>query len=71
MNADTAGWQTMESAPEGKPVMTKIDDGRGVRNEQIMTRKGRLWWIPTADGCGMYVYYTPTHWRPSHQGPDQ
>jgi len=44
--------------PEGVEVMTKIHDENGVRNEQILTRKGRLWW-----SGGAYVYYTPTHWR--------
>jgi hypothetical protein len=42
-------------------VNTRIDDGRGVRNEQPLKRSGRLWW--TADGT-VYVYYTPTHWKP-------
>ena len=44
--------------PVGVEVMTKIDDGNGVRNEQVMTLKHSLWWIGD-----MYVYYTPTHWR--------
>jgi hypothetical protein len=46
--------------PDGVPVDTKIDDGKGVRNEQQLTRQGRLWFAP--DGS-MYVYYQPTHWR--------
>jgi hypothetical protein len=41
-------------------VDTKIDDERGVRNEQPLKRSGRLWFFP--DGS-MYVYYEPTHWR--------
>lgn len=52
-------WQTTETAPEGKPVMTKIDDQNGPRNEQVLVRKGRLWFYPD---MSMYVYYTPTHW---------
>jgi hypothetical protein len=44
--------------PEGEAVLTKIDDDRGVRNEQTLIRRGHLWF--TDD---MYVYYTPTHWR--------
>jgi hypothetical protein len=44
----------------GKLVETKIDDEKGVRNEQILKRQGNLWYVP--DGS-MYVYYTPTHWR--------
>ena len=57
-------WQPINTAPENVLVMTKIDDDHGVRNEQAMTRRGQLWWIDTADKVGMYVYYTPTHWRP-------
>lgn len=40
--------------------MTKVDDEKGVRNEQELKRQGNLWFVP--DGS-MYVYYTPTHWR--------
>lgn len=47
--------------PEGVVVETKIDDQRGVRNEQPLKRSGSLWFFPDAS---MYVYYTPTHWRP-------
>lgn len=53
---------TKQLPPEGMVVMTKIDDAKGVRNEQELKLKGRLWWMP--DGQ-MYVYYTPTHW--SHE----
>ena len=52
-------WRTDE-APEGIVVDTKIDDSKGVRNEQPLKRQGNLWFYP--DGW-MYVYYTPTHWR--------
>ncbi len=40
-------------------IMTKIDDGNGIRDVQELKFNGRLWFIP--DGS-MYVYYTPTHW---------
>jgi hypothetical protein len=50
-----------ELPPDGVTVETKIDDRRGVRNEQTLKRLGRLWFFP--DGS-MYVYYVPTHWRP-------
>ena len=40
-------------------VDTKIDDDKGCRNEQPLTRSGRLWF--TRDGS-TYVYYEPTHW---------
>ncbi len=52
---------------KGVEVMTKIHDADGLRNEQSLTLKQRnessrpMWWLP--DGS-MYVYYTPTHWRP-------
>jgi hypothetical protein len=46
--------------PEDVIVSTKIDDGKGCRNETTLKRIGRLWFVP--DGS-MYVYYTPTHWR--------
>lgn len=51
-------WRTIDSAPDGVEVETKIDDEGGVRNVQVMRRSGRLWWAG-----GMYVYYQPTHWR--------
>ena len=54
-------WQPEASAPDGVVVMTRIDDAIGIRYEQRLQRRGRLWWL--ADGS-MYVYYTPTHWKP-------
>lgn len=53
-------WQPIETAPAHLLVETKIDDGKGVRNEQPMVRSGGLWFV---EGMGMYVYYTPSHWR--------
>ena len=55
-------WQSVDTAPDGVVVETKIDDAQGVRNVQPLKRQGRLWFVP--DGA-MYVYYTPTHWRPA------
>ena len=55
-----ADWQPIETAPEGRPVLTKIDDAQGERNIQTLKRSGRLWFVP--DGS-TYVYYAPTHWR--------
>lgn len=52
-------WQTVDNAPEDIPVLTKIHDGDGPRNEQMLRKRGNLWW--TTDGS-MYVYYRPTHW---------
>lgn len=54
-------WRAASTAPENVEVNTKIDNERGVRNEQTLKRRGNLWWFP--DGS-MYVYYTPTHWAP-------
>lgn len=51
-----------DQLPEsGKLVDTKIDDENGIRNEQPLIRNANLWFEP--DGK-MYVYYTPTHWKP-------
>ena len=46
--------------PNGVPVRTKIDDACGVRNEQVLVLKGKLWFH---QDLTMYVYYTPTHWK--------
>lgn len=54
-------WEsTLYTPPEGIPVLTKIHDLKGVRNEQVLVYKGNLWWFPD---MSMYVYYTPTHWK--------
>lgn len=44
---------------DGVPVHTKIDDADGVRNVQMLKRRGNLWFLVDDS---MYVYYTPTHW---------
>lgn len=56
-----ATWLPAREAPDGVEVETKIDDDGGVRNVQTLKRSGNLWFVP--DGS-MYVYYTPTHYRP-------
>jgi hypothetical protein len=48
--------------PEGQVVETKIDDSAGERKIQKLRRRGLLWHLPDDS---MYVYYTPTHWRPA------
>lgn len=55
-------WNSVEvTLPlDGVVVATKIDDAMGIRNEQDLKRRGRLWFVP--DGS-IYVYYTPTHWK--------
>ena len=55
-------WNSIETAPEDRVVLTKIDDAAGERNVQSLRRRGRLWFVP--DGS-MYVYYAPTHWKPA------
>lgn len=56
-------WRSIadELPEEGVVVETKIDDAAGVRNEARLKRRGRMFFF--ADES-MYVYYTPTHWRP-------
>ena len=54
-------WQTIETAPEGVIVNTKIDNRGGCRNECKLIKQGKLWFY---DDMSMYVYYTPTHWSP-------
>jgi hypothetical protein len=52
-----------QEPPEGEMLETKIDDERGVRNQQTLLSRGNLWW--TGKGAdAIYVYYRPTHWRP-------
>lgn len=53
-------WQPIETAPEGEVVATTIIDGEQ-RNTADLIRKGRLWFFTD---MSMYVYYTPTHWKP-------
>lgn len=48
--------------PDDTPVETKIDDAKGVRNVCKLLRHSRLWWFTD---MSMYVYYSPTHWRPN------
>lgn len=58
-----------ERLPEdGKVVETKISDQHGQRNNQRLKRMGRLWFLPNG---GIYVYYTPTHWRPTSPGEEE
>lgn len=60
-------WETIDTAPEGIELETKIDDKEGLRNVQSLTRKGSLWFYPD---MSMYVYYRPTHWRNLHSARD-
>lgn len=63
MNDDNTEWIKCSDrlpAPDAD-VETKIDDGCGVRNEARLRRHSNLWWFTD---MSMYVYYSPTHWRP-------
>ena len=51
---------TQEAPPRDVTVETKIDDGRGVRNQTTLKLHRNLWFFPD---MSMYVYYSPTHWR--------
>lgn len=53
-------WQPEYTAPHNIPVETKIDDAGGIRNQTVLVKQGRLWFLPD---MSMYVYYKPTHWR--------
>ena len=57
-------WISVENQlpPEKVVVDTKISDENGERNEQQLLRKGGLWFFPD---MSMYVYYRPTHWKPT------
>lgn len=65
---ERTGWKnerewmsTSEQLPlENQVVDTKIDDEKGVRNEQELIYIHNRWLLPDKS---MYVYYTPTHWR--------
>ena len=51
-------------APVGVVIETKIDDANGIRNVEDLVFDNPLWYFPDHK---MYVYYTPTHWRPKTQ----
>lgn len=41
-------WQSIDTAPDGEVVMTKIDDRGGPRNVQSLERTECLWINPAA-----------------------
>jgi len=53
---------------DGVTVMTRINDAKGVRNEQELKKRGNLWYFPD---MSMYVYYTPNEWHPLPEPPKQ
>lgn len=44
-------WRPASTQPEGGVCMTKIDDAGGVRNEQMLHRKGNLWFTLRMARC--------------------
>lgn len=50
-----------QKPPHDVVVDTKIDDHLGARNEAPLRNRGNLWFF---QDNSMYVYYTPTHWKP-------
>lgn len=60
-------WKPAATAPDNVVVETKIEDEKGLRNTQLLKRRGRLWFFPDDS---IYVYYTPTHYR-LHTPPAQ
>ena len=59
-----SGWQPIAVTPPIEvPLETKIEDEKGLRNEQTMVFSHNLWWIGWGGANAMYVYYRPTHWR--------
>ena len=56
-------WHDIRLAPADEEVLTKIDDEHGERMLVRLTRRGSLWYTDPDPSKGMYVYYTPTHWR--------
>lgn len=59
-------WQPIETAPDGEVVWTRVGETYEERNVQQLKRSGRMWFVP--DGS-TYVYYSPTHWKPSLTNP--
>lgn len=63
MNPPPTGWVCIRCGgrlpPENQPVLTKIEDRSGIRNEAKLTRRGRTWHFLN----GMTVPYIPTHWK--------
>ena len=59
MDNDDRKWCTLSTAypPEGVPVDCITENGKQV----ILIYYHNLWWV---DDMSMYVYFTPTMWRP-------
>ena len=65
-------WRPIETAPLNEVINTMVAGEQGPRNIQplIATQRNKgcrvMWLFPDKS---MYVYYTPTHWRPLEQQP--
>lgn len=55
---------TAQLPNSGVPVETAIIDSHGERNHAVLKRGGELGTLWFVEDGSMYVYYTPTHWRP-------
>lgn len=56
-------------APEGVRVRVAKISGKVIERESVRVRKGRLWFVD--EQLSSYDYWTPTHWRPDEEGPEQ
>ena len=61
-------WKYIKTTPPplNTVVETRINDMKGIRNEQTLKFNGRMWFVP--DGS-MYIYYEPTEWREIENKP--
>lgn len=72
LDAKKSEWiETKSNLPEsGVCVHTKIDDGKGLRNEQILIYVGSVYISPdekipvwVTEDLKSIIYYQPTHWK--------
>lgn len=47
--------------PNGVVVQTKLDEDDGVYIERLAKRHETFWFMTSG---AVYMFYTPTHWRP-------
>lgn len=57
------GWRDdVYATPQGVPVKVADIDGKVIKREQVLVRRGSLWF--TGTDYASYNYWTPTHWAP-------